>query len=153
WPRLKRHVERSRGAGDGEPVLHQAVRAGDLEAVRAAIPQAVRWQTREAMEMAIADDRRDLVELLLQHGALVDRAGRRFGRWGGGLHAALLLRRGPAMIELLLRGGASVAARDADGRTALAIAVRTGDEASAELLRRAGASDREVDEVDRALGQ
>jgi ankyrin repeat protein len=56
------------------------------------------------------------------------------------------------MIDTLLRGGASVGARDAEGRTPLAIAVRTGDHASAELVRRAGASDAEVDDVDRALG-
>src|SRR5262249_41682103 len=128
------------------------VRAGDLDAVRAAIPRSMRWQTREAVEMAIEADRRDIVQLLLGNAALVDRAGRRYGRWGGGLHAALLLRRGPAMIDVLLRGGASVAARDAEGRTPLAIAVRTNDDASAELLRRAGASDREVDDIDRALG-
>jgi ankyrin repeat protein len=152
WPRLKRHVERSERTDEGEPLLHLAVRAGDLDAVRAAIPRSVRWQTREAMEMAIEADRRDIVQLLLEHAALVDRAGRRYGRWGGGMHAALLLRRGAAMIEVLLGGGASVAARDAEGRTPLAIAVRTGDAASAGLLRLAGASDREVDDVDRALG-
>ena len=152
WPRLKHHVERAGHVDDGEPALHLAVRAGDLEAVRAAIPASVRWHTREAMEMAIEADRRDIVQLLLEHDALVDRAGRRYGRWGGGMHAALLLGRGPAMIETLLRGGASIAARDAEGRTPLAIAVRTGDDASAELLRRAGASDTEVDDIDRALG-
>ncbi len=150
WPRMKRQLERV--VVDDEPALHVAVRSGDLDAVRAAIPKSVRWQTREAMEIAIEMDRRDIVRLLLEHHALVDRAGRRYGRWGGGLHAALLLGRGLEMIDTLLAGGASVAARDAEGRTPLAIAVRTGDAAAAEKLRRAGASDTEVDDVDRALG-
>ena len=152
WPRLKRHLERI--GADREVALHAAVRAGDLAAVRAVLaadPEP--WQTREAIEAAIARDDREIVRALLAHGGWVDTAGRAFGRWGGGLHAALLLARDAAMIDELLAGGASIAARDRDGRTALAIAVRTAHEPAAAALRRAGASDAaEVDDVDRALG-
>jgi len=152
WPRLRRHLERA-DLVDETPPLHDAVRAGDLVAVQAVLAAAPPpWQTREAIQDAIANDRRDIVRELLLHHGWVDTAGRQFGRWGGGLHTALLLGRGIEMIDELLRGGASVGARDRDGRTALAIAVRTANDAAAAALRRAGASDAEVDELDHRLG-
>lgn len=132
--------------------LHAAVRARDHARVRELLAIAQPWQTREAIEEAVVCDDRAIVRLLLEHHGWVDTAGRTHGRWGGALHAALLLGRDVAMIDALLAGGASVAARDRDGRTPLAIAVRTAHEAAATSLRRAGASDREVDDLDRALG-
>ncbi len=148
WPRLERYCE----LADCIPPLHAAVRAADLDRVRAALETAEPWQTREAIEQAIARDDRAIVTLLLEHRGWVDTAGRSYGRWGGGLHAALLLGKDLAMIETLLAGGASIAALDRDGRTPLAISVRTANEAAAAALRRAGASDAEVDALDRALG-
>lgn len=154
WPRMKRHAERAGAGAEDHVPLHAAVRDGDLAVVRDVLAVGPEpWQTREAVELAIARDDREIVRALLAHGAWVDTAGRAFGRWGGGLHAALLLARDLAMIEELLGGGASPAARDRDGRTPLAIAVRTAHDAAAAALRRAGASDAaEVDDIDRALG-
>src|SRR5262245_8135999 len=123
WPRLVRHVERA--AGDAGVPLHDAVRSGDLAAVEAALATAERWQTREAIEEAVARDDRAIVPVLLAHRAWCDTAGRPYGRGGGAIHAALRVGRDVAMIELLLAGGASITARDRDGRTPLAIAVRT----------------------------
>lgn len=148
WPRLKRHTE----LAVLRVPLHAAVRAGDAERVRAELATAEPWQTREALEQAIARDDREIVRLLLDAHGWVDVAGREFGRWGGGLHTALLLERDLAMIDTLLAGGASIAARDRDGRTPLAIAVRTANDTAAAALRGAGASDAEVDDLDRALG-
>ena len=148
WPRLKRHCE----LAQPRVPLHAAVRAGDRERVRAELVTAERWQTREAIEEAIVRGDLEIVRMLLDARGWVDTAGREHGRWGGGLHAALLLGKDLAMIEALLAGGASVAARDRDGRTPLAIAVRTANDAAAAALRRAGASDAEVDDLDRALG-
>ena len=153
WPRLKRHLERTGAVVEPPVPLHDAVRSGELAAVRAVLAtEPPPWQTREAIQEAIASDRRDIVRELLAHHGWVDTAGRRFGRWGGGLHTALLLGRGIEMIEDLVRGGASIDARDRDGRTPLAIAVRTANDAAEATLRRAGASDAEVDELDRRLG-
>jgi ankyrin repeat protein len=152
WSRLKSHASRLE-AGEPRLPLHAAVRAGDHAAVRAVLASGVEpWQTREAMEDAIARDDRETVKILLEHRAWVDVAGRANGRWGGGLHTAIWLGRDVALIEQLLAGGASIAARDRDGKTPLAIAVRCAHEAAAAVLRRAGASDDEVDDADRALG-
>ena len=149
WPRLVHHVAT---VVDTTPALHEAVRAGDLEAVRVALLAAPPWQTREAIELAIERDDRSIVRELCAHRGWVDVAGRSFGRWGGGLHAALLLGRDLAMIEELL-AHASITARDRDGRTPLAIAVRTHHVAGGAALRAAGArEDGEVDALDRALG-
>ncbi|HEX4450979.1 MAG TPA: ankyrin repeat domain-containing protein [Kofleriaceae bacterium] len=152
WPRLVHHAQRV--GLEAPPALHEAVRAGDLEAVRAALQPAPPWQTREAIELAIERGARPIVRELLAHRGWVDVAGRSFGRWGGGLHAALLLGGDIGMIDELLAGGASIAARDRDGRTPLAIAVRTNHVAAAGALRAAGARDAdEVDALDLALGR
>src|SRR5262249_15215365 len=102
-------------------------------------------------ELAIANDDRAIVRMLLADRGWVDHAGRTHGRWGGGLHAALLLGRDVAMIDELITGGASIAARDRDGRTPLAIAIRTNHVAAVDALRRAGANERDADAIDRVL--
>src|SRR5262249_24561362 len=89
---------------------------------------------------------------LLAHGAQVDHAGRWWGRGGGALHAALLLGRDVAMLELILAGGASLAARDREGHTPLAIAVRVARDDAAALFRSRGAHDDDVADADRLLG-
>src|SRR6185436_21071673 len=104
--------------------LEIAIHAGSIEAVRAALEAgAARWEAREALEVAVERNDATSASLLLAHGAWPDLAGRRWGRGGGCLHAALLLGRGVELLEVLVRGGASVAARDRDGRMPLAIAV------------------------------
>jgi len=110
------------------------------------------WEAREALEIAVEADAADLAGLLLAYGAWPDHAGRAWGHHGGCLHGALMLGRGLPMLDVLLAGGATVEARDRDGRTPLAIAVRTGATTAAELLRRHGARDADVSDVDRALG-
>lgn len=151
WPRMKRHAERNAHWHEPPP-LHEAVRARDLAAVEAALAAADPWHTREAIEMAIANGDVAIVRALLARRGWVDTAGRAHGRWGGGLHTALLVEAGMPMIETLLAGGASIAARDRDGRTPLAIAVRVANDDAAALLRGAGAAESEIGEIDRALG-
>ncbi len=132
------------------PSLHAAVRAG--APVTEAFATAQRWELREALEIAIERDDRDTARILLAHGAWVDHAGRRWGRWGGALHAALLLGRDLAMLEVLLDGGASLAARDREGHTPLAIAVRVARDDAAAVFRSRGARDDEASDADRLLG-
>jgi len=148
WPRMKREVERAWADEPPKP-LEVAVRARDGAAVRAALaskePQL--WEAREALEIAVENDDRESAQALLAYGCWPDHAGRRWGRHGGCLHAALLLDRPRALIEVLLAGGAKPSARDRDGRTPLAIAVRT---ARADVVPLLG--DFEVTEIDRALG-
>jgi ankyrin repeat protein len=130
--------------------LHEVVRAG--APVTEALKTAQRWELREALEIAVERDDRETARILLTHGAWVDHAGRRWGRWGGALHAALMLGRDHAMIEVLLDGGASLAARDMEGHTPLGLAVRVARDDAAALFRSRGACDDEVSDADRLLG-
>ena len=173
--RVRRHHPRARAAGDLQladaqlvvareagfpswarmkhraiPSLHAAVRAG--APVTEALATAQLWELREALEIAVERDDRDTARILLAHGAWVDHAGRRWGRWGGALHAALLLGRDLAMLEVLLDGGASLAARDREGHTPLAIAVRVARDDAAAAFRSRGARDDEASDADRLLG-
>ena len=147
WPRMKRDIALARG-NDAPGKLERAVRARDIAAVRALLEQRVElWNAREALEVAVEHDDREIARLLLAHGAWPDHAGRHWGRHGGCLHAALLLDRPLGLIEVLLAGGASPGARDRDGRRPLAIAVRVGRPDAVPLL-----GDFEVTAIDRALG-
>jgi ankyrin repeat protein len=132
--------------------LQEAVIGGDAACVQrllAARPPS--WQTREALEVAILHDRPDLVRLLLAYGAEPSKAGRWKGHLGSCLHAAIMLRRERAMLEVLLDSDVDLSARDRDGRTAYAVAVRTGHDEAATLLRQRGASEAELGDVDRVI--
>ena len=84
WPRLKHHVEKA-PPGDLVPAIHAAVASGDAAAVRAALAaRPPRWETREALELAVERDDRESARLLLEYGAPADRAGR---RWAAGAAA------------------------------------------------------------------
>jgi ankyrin repeat protein len=67
------------------------------------------------------------------------------------LHRFAAYGRGPEAAELLLRHGAKIDQPRADGRTAYALAVRTGNVRMAEFLRERGA-DTAVSDLDRFLG-
>jgi ankyrin repeat protein len=142
WARMKHgHVASS---------LHEAVRAGSP--LTEALERAQLWELREALEIAVERDDRDAARLLLARGAWVDQAGRRWGRGGSALHAALLLGRDLAMIELLLDGGASLSVRDPQQHTPLAIAVRVARGDAEALFRSRGARDEEASDGDGRLG-
>ena len=132
--------------------LAAAVRGGSvpcLARVIAASPPP--WQARDALELAVEHDQLEMVHQLLRYGAHPDRAGRKWGHWGGALHSAILLGRSVSLLTALLDGGASPSARDHDGRTPLALAVCTGQRKAAELLAQRGASEGEISAVDRAI--
>jgi ankyrin repeat protein len=137
----------------GPPLaLTDAVAGGDLpclERLLAARPDS--WQVREALEVAVFHDRPDMARALLEHEAHPDDAGRWWGHGGSCLHAAILLGRGRPLLDVLLAGGVDLLATDRDDRTAYAVAVRTGHDVAAELLRARGARDAEVDAIDRLI--
>lgn len=56
------------------------------------------------------------------------------------------------MLEVLLDGGASIATRDIEGHTPLAIAVRVARDDAAALFRSRGAHDTEASDADRLIG-
>jgi ankyrin repeat protein len=137
----------------GPPIpLTDAVSGGNLaclERLLAAQPDA--WQAREALETAVFHDRSDMAKILVEYGAQPNAAGRWWGYGGSCLHAAILLRRGKEMLRVLLASDVETAKRDPGGRTAYAVAVRTGHDVAAALLRERGASDGELSDVDRVI--
>lgn len=71
---------------------------------------------------------------------------------GSLLHGAVRRRQRIETIELLLDHGADLSIRTSNGLTPYALAVRLGYSAAAALMKRRGASDAEVTEIDRFLG-
>lgn len=109
------------------------------------------WQAREALEAAVFHDDAASARLLLAHGAHPTAAGRWWGNLGSCLHAAILLGRGGPLLDALLASDVDLAAVDRDGRTAYAVAVRTGHDVAAAALRERGASAAGLDDVDRVI--
>jgi ankyrin repeat protein len=115
----------------------------DLETIRellAATPGRVDVNGRDhngqsPIEYAVGNAHPEALELLLAAGADPNT---RSGTGLPVLHDAAGRRKGERMIPLLLRAGASVKARDRDGHTALAHAVRHKRDQSARVLRSAG---------------
>ncbi len=68
------------------------------------------------------------------------------------LHRAAAYGHGPTLAELLLAHGAAVDAPRADGRTPYLLAVRNGNAAMADFLRRRGADPSRLTPVDELLG-
>jgi ankyrin repeat protein len=151
---LRARASLTQTGGTAGPVLPltDAVIGRNIECVRRLLeagPPA--WERREALELAIFQDRADVCRLLLEHGAQPSAAGRWFGHQGSCLHGALLLVCGRELLEVLLASDVDITVTDRDGRTAYAVAVRTGHHVAAELLRSRGASDSEIDDVDRLI--
>ncbi|MCW8132958.1 MAG: ankyrin repeat domain-containing protein [Planctomycetota bacterium] len=90
-------------------------------------------------------------KLFLDHGADPNHV-TPHGERGTRLHHALTRRRGARIVELLLERGADPNIKDGQGCTGYALAVRTGREDLAALLRRHGAREDVLREVDRFLG-
>ncbi len=109
------------------------------------------WQAREALEAAVFHDDAASARLLLAHGARPTAAGRWWGNLGSCLHAAILLGRGGPLLDALLASDVDLAAVDRDGRTAYAVAVRTGHDVAAAALRERGASTAGLDDVDQVI--
>jgi ankyrin repeat protein len=103
------------------------------------------------LEAAVFHDDAASVRLLLAYGARPTAAGRWWGNLGSCLHAAILLGRGGPLLDALLASDVDLAAVDRDGRTAYAVAVRTGHGVAAAALLERGASAAELDDVDRVI--
>jgi ankyrin repeat protein len=108
------------------------------------------WQAREALEAAVFHDDAASARLLLAYGAHPSAAGRWWGNLGSCLHAAILLGRGGPLLEALLDSDVDLAAVDRDGRTAYAVAVRTGHDVATALRERAPSA-AGLDDVDRVI--
>ncbi len=121
--------------------LHHAVRGGDRETVVALLAGGVDVTQTEALRLAILARRTDMVDLLLAHGADVDRAGLQ-----GEPAAMIALRYGRIdMMKHLIAKGADVNRPDAHGQTLLQHAARHGGEpALIEYLRANGARQRDL---------
>ena len=123
---------------DGDS-LFEAIRAGDVQRVRAAIRAGTDANTRDEtgatlLMYAVIHGSRECISLLLDRGADVN-AANRYGStalmWAGG---------DASMVKSLLDRGAAVDAQTTDGTTALLVAARYGNLESLRLLLEHGAS-------------
>src|SRR5262245_2909200 len=74
WPRMK-HATAAAALDDPPGPLELAVRAGAIDAVRAALAgEPARWEAREALEVAVERDDAETARLLLAYGAWPDHA-------------------------------------------------------------------------------
>ena len=102
--------------------LHAAVRVGDPDAVRLALNAGVDVNQSSALEMAILLEREDIIDLLIERGADVNRPG-----LGGDLPLTVAVRRGnPELMQRLIERGADTNQKDRRGMTALDHAQRQG---------------------------
>ena len=133
--------------------MWEAVRRCDrdsLEALLTASPP--HWHLCHALPQSLQYDDLKLTHRLLQAGADPNWT---MGAWGFGgncLHEAVALGTGAGVVEALLKHGAQVEFNDRDGRPPLAHAVCLNRDVSAGLLRRAGAREQGVRNVDRWVG-
>ncbi len=185
--------EAEHGAGGDElPALYHAAVANDLPRVRHLLAEGADPNDGESVYHAAELDHREVLEILLEHGADLSRrdprwentplyfisgyrelhpgcaAATRGMQWllehGADpnvtssakvetpLHAVAGHGRSPAVAELLLAHGAEVDKPRADGRTAYALAVRSGNEAMAAFLRERGADPGRLLAADELLG-
>ena len=130
--------------------MWEAVRHRDEESLKlllaAGPPQ---WHVCHALPHCLRFDDVDLVDLLLEHDGDPNWNMGTWGFKGTCLHESVVLDNRVAILERLLDKGARVDARDRGGRTALALATCLNREDHAVALRRHGARDSEVRNIDR----
>jgi len=120
--------------GEGETVLMTAARAGDAGSVRALLahggdPNAAEgWHGQTALMWAAIENHADVVQLLLDAGAEVDRASTKHD-W----------------VEISYSQGNVPKTRDLGGLTALQFAARSGSSDAVEVLLAAGADPAKVE--------
>jgi ankyrin repeat protein len=108
------------------------------------------WHLPALLAARVERDDAAGVHLLLDHGASPSNGGG-WGRGGTMLHFALLRGAGEEVVRLLLERGVRTDARDRDGRTAYAVAVRCGRDDAVALLKQHGAPDDDLGIADRII--
>jgi ankyrin repeat protein len=126
--------------------LIQSVRGGDPAVLARALAARPRWfQINWALKAAVVFDRPDLARQLMRRLELPPHA-------GPALAEAIWLERDAVFVELLLGDDARPALHLPVRRATYRLAIRHGQQAAAEVLRRRGADDATVTTVDRVIG-
>jgi ankyrin repeat protein len=126
-------------------LLVQAVEGGEAAVLARALEAGPpRWQVTWALKVSVVLDRPQLAQMLVPHLELPRSA-------GPALEQAVLLEREAAFVELLLGDDARPELSLPVRRAAHRLALRHGQRAAAEVLRRRGADDTEVTVVDRVI--
>ncbi len=137
---LDHHADTAHLNAGNMGAFHQAAQYGNLEAVKCFVAHNAGLDDKDRMGCvplcwATLNQRADIAELLLTHGAKADGCGDMTP-----LHWAVEVK-SESLAELLLRHGAQVNLKDRANRTALSIAVKKGDKEMAAFLREHGATD------------
>lgn len=112
--------------------LHAAVRSGHADAIDEALASGVDINQTAALELAILSEQDEIVDLLIDRGADVNRPG-----LGGDLPLTVAARQGkPALMRRLVERGADISRRDLRGMTPMEHAQRQGQTETIEFLRR-----------------
>ena len=130
--------------------MWEAVRLHDIECLKVLLAAAPpQWQVCHALPQSLVFNDLGLVRLLLDHDAQPNWTMGAWGFKGNCLHEAVVLDNDPAIVNALLAKGAQVDFKDRGGRTPLAVATCLGRDTHAALLRKHGANNDEIRDVDR----
>jgi ankyrin repeat protein len=132
---------------DGESLYHSTEHA-DLACVRLLLEYGASPQPANALKHMLDYENLEGLSVLLAAGA---NPNDRNPRGETALYWAVWRARSAAIVTALLDAGADIDAKRNDGRTAYAIAVRSGQREIANLLERRGANT-EIAELDRFMG-
>jgi ankyrin repeat protein len=132
---------------DGESVYHSTEHP-DLECLRLLLGHGAAVNGTNALRHILDYENEEGLRLLLAAGGNPNEVN---PRGETALHWAVWRGRSAKLAALLLDAGADIDARRIDGRTAYALAVRSGQMETARLLEARGAST-EISEADRSLG-
>ena len=130
-----------------------AVRHADVDSLKALLAaKPPQWHVCHALPHALRFNDLALTRLLLENDGDPNWTMGIWGCKGNCLHEAVMLDNDPAILEALLAHGATVDFEDRDRRTPLAVAACLHRDALAEGLRRHGAGDDRVRDIDRWVG-
>jgi len=140
-------LEAGANPDDGESLYHSTEHA-DLECVKLLLKHGASAKGTNALKHILDREDREGMRLLLDAGADPNEVN---DRAETALHWAIRRRRSTSVIAALLDAGAAMDALRADGRSAYALAVQSGQSDVAALLTARGANTR-LSDVDRFIG-
>ena len=147
-PALARALLEGGATPDDSESLYHATEHPDLVCLRLLLEFRATLRGANALKHMLDYESIEGVRLLLEAGADPNETN---PHRETALHWAVMRGRSAEIVGELIRAGAQVDARRADGRTAYALAVRSGQAETGALLERSGA-DVEVSELDRFAG-
>jgi ankyrin repeat protein len=147
-PALARVLLEAGARPDDSESLYHSTEHPDLACLRLLLEHGASPRSTNVLKHMLDHEHTEGLRLLLAAGADPNEVNQ---RGETALHWAVWRGRGAETVALLLDAGASIDVRRKDGRTAYAVAVRSGQTLTAKLLEKRGANT-EISEMDRFIG-